>query len=242
MEDYGLGLALFDFLPVLLSVVGLFVLANFLATALPDARPLLLFGFALVAVGGFSKATWKLIWVLDHTNLVALDALLFICMAPGMVLLALHTAAASARWRGGTAALDPGQGSLFISVPLLAAAIVLAVARPEGRAWLFVLLYASALANMAMCVLLIRLSWGWSQRLTAGVFLLSMLLTLSLSWLARIAAGSLPLQWLAESINLLATGSFALAVWRLRAFHVAAGRETSAPTTLPNTSLANQPA
>ena len=47
-------------------------------------------------------------------------------------------------------------------------------------------------------------------------FLFSILVILSLSGLARISAGSAPLQWLAECLNLLAHGSFALAVWRLR--------------------------
>ena len=220
MEDYGLGLALFDYLPVLVSIVGLYVLARLLTSALPASRPLLLLGFALVALGGLSKASWKLIWVLTGTDLVVLDSLLFICMAPGMVLLAMHTAAAGNRWRDGTSAVNPGRNSHFVIVPVLAAAVVLAASR-EGRAWMFLLLYASALANIAMSVLLIRLSWEWEQRLTAALFALSVLLTVSLSFLARVAAGSLPLQWLAESINLFATGSFALAVWRLRSLHIA---------------------
>ncbi len=216
MQDYSLGLALFDYLPVLLSALGLYLLAGLLARALPTSHTVLLLGVALVIAGGLSKATWKLIWVLAQENLVVLDALLFVCMAPGMVLLALHTAAASARWRGSEAAAHPGRNSLAVGLPLLGAALVLAIAQPDGRAWFFLLLSASALANIAMSGLLIRLSWGWGQRLTAGVFLLSILLTLSLSWLARSSAGSAPLQWLAESLNLFATGSFALAVWLLR--------------------------
>ena len=223
MEDYSLGLALFDYLPVLLSAFGLYLLADLLAKALPASRTLLLLGFALVTIGGLSKATWKLIWVLTHENLVVLDSLLFICMAPGMVLLALHTAAASSRWRGSGAPTHPGRNSLAVIVPLLAVAAGLALARQDGRAWFFLLLSASALANIAMTALLIRLSLQWGQRLTAGVLLLSILLTLSLSWLARISAGSAPLQWLAENLNLFATGSFALAVWRLRRFALAAG-------------------
>ena len=218
MEDYSLGLALFDTLPVLVSAVGLYLLADLLARALPESRTLVLSGFALVIAGGLSKATWKLIWVLAQVNIVVLDALLFICMAPGMVLLALHTGAAGSRWRGGTAALHPGRNSLLLIAPLLVAAAYLATSQPDGRAWFFLLLGTSALANIIMSVLLIRLSWGWHQRLTAAVFLFSILLTMSLSWLARISAGSAPLQWLAEVLNLFATGSFAIAVWRLRPF------------------------
>ena len=218
MEDYSLGLALFDSLPVLVSAFGLYLLANLLARVLPASRAALLTGFALVIAGGLSKAAWKLIWVLTQVNVAVLDSLLFICMAPGMILLAVHTQAASSRWRGGTATLRPGRNSLLLIVPVLAAAAYLAISQPEGRAWFFLLLWSTALANIVMSILLIRLSWGWQQRLTAAVFLLSIVLTLSLSWLARISAGSAPLQWLAEVLNLFATGSFALAVWRLRPF------------------------
>ena len=218
MEDYSLGLALFDFLPVLVSACGLYLLADLLARALPESRALLLTGFALVIAGGLSKATWKLIWVLAQVNIAVLDALLFVCMAPGMILLALHTAAAGRRWRGGTVSVHPGRNGLMLIVPLLAAAAYLATSQPDGRAWFFVLLYASALANIVMSILLIRQSWAWDQRLTAAFFLASILLTLSLSGLARISTGSAPLQWLAEVLNLFATGCFALAVWRLRPF------------------------
>ena len=218
MEDYSLGLALFDYLPVLASAFGLYLLAGLLSRALPASRAALLAGFALVIAGGLSKATWKLVWVLTEVNIPVLDSLLFICMAPGMILLAMHTAAAGNRWRGAAAAAHPGRNSLILIVPLLAAAAYLATAQPDGRAWFFLLLGTAALANILMSALLVRLSWGWEQRLTAAVLLLSILLTLSLSGLARVSAGSLPLQWLAEALNLLATGSFALAVWRLRPF------------------------
>ena len=216
MEDYSLSLALFDYLPVLLSAVGLYLLINLLARALPESRTLLLLGFTLVIAGGLSKATWKLIWVLTQVDIAVLDSLLFICMAPGMVLLAMHTASAGVRWRVGTVSVHPGRNSLVVIVPVLAAAGALAASQTDGRAWFFLLLATSSLSNIVMTLLLVRLSWGWEQRLTAGIFLLSILLTFSLSWLARISAGSAPLQWLAESINLFATGSFALAVWRLR--------------------------
>lgn len=216
MENLGLGLALFDYLPVLVAALGYYLLADLLARPLPASRPLLLLGFALVALGGLCKATWKLILVLAGVDIGWLDSLLFICMAPGMVLLAMHTLSAGSHWRGGVALAKPGRASLLVIVPVLAVAAALAVSQSEGRAWFFVLLYSAALANLAMIILLIRLSWGWEQRLTATLFVLSALLTLSLSWLARFAADSLPLQWLAESVNLLATGSFAVAVWRLR--------------------------
>lgn len=215
MQDYSLGLALFDYLPVAMSALGLGLLAQLLSRALPGALGPLLVGAGLVVAGGLSKAAWKLIWVLTEQDIGVLDALLFICIAPGMILLACHAAAASKRWRNVAGAVHPGRNSLLLAAPLLAAA-GLAAAFAEGRAWFFVLLAAGATANIVLALLLIRLSWGWGQRSAAAFLLLSILLTLGLSALARVPEQTAALQWLEESINLIAQACFAFGVWRLR--------------------------
>lgn len=208
-------LALFDYLPVAVSALGLAWLAQLLGRALPASRGLLLVGAGLVVAGGLGKATWKLIWVLTGQDLSWLDASLFICMAPGMILLACHALAAVRRWRGGGARAHPGRASLLAALPVLAGA-GLAAGFGEGKAWFFLLLAAAALANIALVGALVRLSWGWGQGATGAIFLFSIALTLGLSALAPFSEGSAPLQWLAESLNLLAQGGFALGLWRLR--------------------------
>ena len=215
MQDYSLALALFDYLPVAMSALGLGLLAQLLSRALPEALGWLLVGAGLVVAGGLSKATWKLIWVLTGQDIEVLDALLFICIAPGMILLACHAAAASWRWRNAAAAVHPGHNSLLLATPLLVAA-GLAAAFAEGRAWFFVLLAAGATANIVLALMLVRLSWVWGRRSIGAFFLLSILLTLGLSALARIPEQTAALQWLEETINLVAQGCFALGVWRLR--------------------------
>ena len=210
-----MALALFDYLPVALSAAGLWLLAQLLAGALPSSRIWLLAGLGLIVAGGLSKATWKLIWVLARQDLALLDALLFVCVAPGMILLACHAVAAARRWRNGAAAAHPGRSGLTIAIAALAAAAAAASFAP-GRAWFFLLLAAATLANIVLAATLARLSWGWGQGATGGIFLFSLALTLCLGALARISAGSAPLQWLAECLNLLAQGAFALAAWRLR--------------------------
>ena len=215
MQDYSLALALFDYLPVAMSALGLGLLAQLLSRALPGALGWLLVGAGLVVAGGLSKATWKLIWVLTGQDVQVLDALLFICIAPGMILLACHAAAASWRWRNAVAAVHPGRNSLLLATPLLVAA-GLAAGFAEGRAWFFVLLAAGASANIVLALMLVRLSWVWGRRFVGAFFLLSILLTLGLSALARIPEQTAALQWLEETINLVAQGCFALGVWRLR--------------------------
>jgi hypothetical protein len=216
MQDYSLSLALFDYIPVLVSAFGLSLLASLNARELPGAKPALWAGVALVTAGGLSKASWKLTWVLSQVDIGLLSNLLFILMAPGMVLLAFHTAAASRSWRGVDARGNPMLASLAVILVTLAAAAWLSFSQPESKAWFFALLATASLANISMSGMLIRLSWGLNQRSTALIFLFSILAILALSGLSRISAGSAPLQWLAECLNFLAHGSFALAVWRLR--------------------------
>lgn len=214
MEDYSLALALFDYLPVALSLIGLLWVVRLLASVLPPARPALLAGLALVVLGGASKATWKLIWVLAGVDLAVLDNALFVCIAPGMALLACHAVAADHRWRGSTARLHPMRNSLLAAIGLLGAG-GLAAASFDSRAWFFVLLAGASLANLVLAIMLIRCSLRWRQGFTAAIFMVSLLITLSLGGLARFSAGSAPLQWLAEILNAFATGSFAWAAWRL---------------------------
>lgn len=210
VKDYSLSLALFDYIPVALSAIGLFMLAGLLARISPASRPWLLGAAALVTAGGLSKAGWKLSWVLTGADHAWADNLLFVLVAPGMILLGWHTAGARRVWRD----IRPGSPTrnAAIAIALLYAAALSA----EGRAWFFILLAGAALANVLMSGILIGWAWELDDRPSAGIFLFSILVVLSLGGLARVSAGSAPLQWLAECLNALAQGSFALAVWRLR--------------------------
>jgi hypothetical protein len=217
LEHYSLSLALFDYLPVLLSVAGLWLLAIAMGEAVPGARRPALLAVALVAAGGLSKATWKLTWVVSARDVGLLSDLLFILMAPGFILLACHLLQVQGYWLGGEPPANSGRATL--------AGIVIAVAalvgawfstRSSEGAWFFILLGAASLANIVVSGLLIRFSWGLAQRGTALLFLFSICLILALGNLSRFSAGSAPLQWLAEVLNTLAHGSFALAMWRLK--------------------------
>lgn len=224
MENYSLSLALFDFLPVALSILGLFWLARCMSEVLPDNRRILLAGVALVGAGGLSKASWKLIWVTTQTDVVLLNNLLFILMAPGFIILASHCHSARRCWLGGQRRNHETAVGVILSALLLGAAAM--IARGDGNAWFFTLLAGASISNILISSWMINLSWRKRQRATAGLFLLSITLILSLSGLSRISAGSAPLQWLAEILNTFAHGSFALAMWRLRPILIQAAANT----------------
>jgi len=218
MQDYSLALALFDYLPVVVSALGLYWLARLIGATdtIPAGPPLL--AVVLIIGGGLCKASWKLWWVLTGNDLVSLANMLFILMAPGMVLLAMYCHAAQRCWRGDSTIAHPGRITALVIALVYGASFTTSQLDPLGRGWFFLLLACASLANITISALLIRFAWLQQQTGTALIFAVSILLILSLSALARISAGSAPLQWLAEILNLLAHGTFALAVWRLQAF------------------------
>ena len=218
MEEYSLALALFDYLPVAVSALGLSWLALLVGGDERRMQSWCLFGVALVIAGGLSKASWKLLWVLTGEDITVLANLLFILMAPGMVLLATHCYRAQRLWRNEPhGPVAPWQAAMLIILPVYLAAGALYEGEAGSRAWFFILLGCASLANIAISGMLVRYTWSKRQHTTALLYLLSICLILGLSGLSRVSAGSAPLQWLAEALNLMAHGSFALATWRIRA-------------------------
>ena len=104
----------------------------------------------------------------------------------------------------------------MLVVVVLGGALGLAMAMPDSRAWFFLLLGTVSLCSITISIWLAIQAWRWQARLTAGLFLLSIVLTLSLSGLARVSPGVYALQWLAEIMNTAAHATTALALWRLR--------------------------
>jgi hypothetical protein len=218
LEDYSLSLALFDYIPVGLSALGLFMLATLIGQAGARSRPVCLLGALLIACGGLSKASWKLTWVLSGQDITPLSNLLFILMAPGFIILACHGFFARRYWLQGLPIPHRqanASAMLLIGLTVAATTFVLSQDR-EGRGWFFLLLATASLANIFLSANLIQLSWRLRQRGTALIFAFSITIIVCLGGLSRFSEGSAPLQWLAECLNVLAHGSFALAVWRLR--------------------------
>jgi hypothetical protein len=218
VENYSLGLALFDYLPVLLSVFGLYLLALAIGQTQPASRLPAMMGVCLIASGGLAKASWKLWWVLTQEDVAVLGNLLFILMAPGFLLLAIHCYSAQRVWLHRSAPAAARSNTIAATAIVLLALLASLRAIQGGNSWFFILLATASLANIAISSILIRQSWHCGQGATAALFALSISLIVSLGGLSRFSAGSAPLQWLAECLNTAAHGSFALAMWRLKPF------------------------
>lgn len=232
LVEYTIPMALEDFLPVLLSVIGLYFLSRMVSHMDKDSGRMAYLGTALVAVGGFSKALWKLIMALTIANnggslLLAEDAMkntagqvawldnnLFLFMAPGFTLLAFALWYGQKKMYGGQRPpnvwLVPG----IISLAAVGAAVFLGVSR-EGRAWFFVLLAVTTVANFAVSGLAIRQCRRQNLTALAGLFALNVFAILMLQGMARVPDQSIPLQWTQQIINTLSNGAFAFAAYKL---------------------------
>lgn len=214
-ETYSLAVALFDFLPVLVCATGLWLFARALARRSPGLAQVGLAAALLIPLGGLCKASWKLRLAMGFGPLEILENLLFLCLAPGFLLLAftMH--------RLRTRALTAPQTSLPMPLLLLALGLpwlgawVLAQALPQGRAWFFWLLALTTLANLALVIEGIRCC----RRTQAGLlpacsFALAFMVTLGLSGLARLPPTEAS-AWIQEGTNLLAQSLLAFGLWQL---------------------------
>lgn len=218
LDTYNLPLAIEDFVPVLLSSLGLLILSRMMWQADKNAGTFTTIGWILVTLGGFCKALWKLIMALSasQTDITFLDNSLFIFMAAGFTLFAWGI------WVGQQNLAQRPVSTKLWPVPIgiialfYTGAITTAVTQSD-RTWFFILLGLTTLANVVMAVLLINQAWRERMPTAAGLFLTNLLAVFVLQGLARVPDQTIALQWVEQGLNTLAQGAFALGAWKLSA-------------------------
>lgn len=213
LPAFGLDLALANFVPVLFTALGLLCIARLVRTlAQADAR-MALTGAALVVLGGFSKACWKLILALGGPELPWLANALFPLMAPGFTLLAF------ALWQAQRKTPLPRPALWLAALALVGFAYGVAVLRSLGlaieRGWFLPLLILASVANLTLTALLLREAWRRRALMLAPLFLANLAMVFALQHIARIEPKTLSLHWLEQSLTALGAGAFALGAWLL---------------------------
>lgn len=217
MTTYTLGLALEDFLPVILSTAGLYLIAQMIAQVDVRLGQMAQIGWLLVAVGGFLKATWKLTMALtsSQTNLAWFDKGMFLWMAVGFTCLAMAMWLAVGVMRGKERPLRPW---LFPAVPLLLTAFaIFSTGFPDLtiNTWRFILLGVMTIGNVALSIMLILQARRLGLPLAAWLFVANIVIVFILSGLARIPDQTIALQWGEQLLNTVSQGAFLYASWRL---------------------------
>jgi hypothetical protein len=173
------------------------------------------FAAGLVTLGGLTKAVWKLVIAATGNDLAGLDDLLFVFLGPGFTLLSWALWNAQLLLAGKAVPqkiwLRPFAVIALFGVGAVSAGIFV----PQARYWVYILLTLTTFANLAAGILLIRQARRQQLAVAAVLFLFNLIAIFALSGMARIPEQTIALQWVEESINVLAQGAFAFAAWQL---------------------------
>lgn len=219
LAEYTVFMALQDYMPVVLSSIGLFLLARMVARVDPRSGRLAYLGWLLVSLGGINKATWKLVMAAtaSQVNLEWLDNSLFLLMGPGFLAMGF------AIWYAQRLLQDkklPFFGSVYVVPGVLTAVIVglalaLGLANPASRVPFFILLGLTTVGNFVLGGLVIRQGWQMGSRIVMLLFGFNLAAILMLTYMARIEPQTIPLEWTAQITNTLSNAAFAYAAYQL---------------------------
>ena len=186
-------------------------LIKLVAREASPVRGLACYGAFLVLLGGFLKASWKLIWVTTAVNHQWMSDGLFWCLGPGFILLAGTGITLLKTGKGAT----PGVGARL--VPISLAVLAVAIAASGLASSKAVMLGSTVLGNLVLMISLIMISSRRRQYAASALLIVNVLLTFTLTGLARIPEQTAALQWVEEIMNLGAQGCYMAAViimWR----------------------------
>lgn len=202
-----LWLALEDFVPVVLSAAGLWVIAKLCRVADRRAGAWAFTAFVLITTGGITKPIYKTTLALSgsQVDLVILDDMLFWFLAPGFAFLGAGVTRALSIRRGNG---PKTARALFAAVAVVPVAALLAVLGSTG--WFFVLLAAATVCNIWAVVVLV--SWSRRRRspLAASFFVASLVVSLGLAGAAASLEQTIPVQWGEQLASTAGQGLFLL--------------------------------
>ena len=230
MQNYTLGLALFDYPPVIAAGFGLYLICRYCGILGRYDGNLLLLIPAIALTGGLLKATWKLIYALSNHNIAWLSEQLFFFLAVAYLLLATLVIRTTRSARNGVPLKQdwwhvPG----VLAILVIAAALYLK-ASSAASGWSILLLATLSIANLLFLLTLISHSIMRNNRIAAAAFFGNLVLSYALVGLARVQQTA-ELQWIEQGINLASNIFLATGAWLLL-------RDVqSQPTTANNTKV-----
>jgi len=215
MENYTLGLALFDYLPVIAAGFGLYLICKYCASLVNYTGHWIIAIPAIALAGGFLKATWKLTYALSGVDYRWMSEQLFFLLAASYLLMATLVLSSLKAGRKGFE-LEKN----WWYTPAIIAVIVLVTAQylklnTDGRTWSVMLLATLSLANLTMLLALIFHSIKKRIWIAGGAFAINLALTYVLVTLARIPEQTADLQWIEEFMNLGNNSVLAIGAWAL---------------------------
>ncbi|QBY04514.1 hypothetical protein E2K93_08980 [Thalassotalea sp. HSM 43] len=215
MYKYSVSLALFDYIPVILSATGLYFVVKTIASDSFKYSKLTAISACLIVASGLSKASWKLIIATSGVDIALLNNALFVLMTPGFILLTFCLWAFRRQFANNPVKQTAWRCPASIIMLFAIISVYLAFAFPEKRLWFLVLLLPLTLANCVFSFHAIRHSMKTGSAFAALLFLLNIVGIFVMSGLAQTGDQSEAMQWIEEMVNAATQGALALAGYLL---------------------------
>lgn len=212
-EGYTVPLALFDYIPVGLSIIAFYFLTKRIAILRPELATFARFAWFFTCTAGVLKASWKLLLTGGGMNFIWMSDQLFFLLFTGLTMMAMAVI-----WSKRAATDNMSKRWLMVLVPILliiAYALYMKFSNPDSRAWNYMLLGLSTVSNLVLSITLIMQAKKEGLILAGVLIALNLIAVFVLSGLGRIEVQTAALQWIEEGVNTFAQGSFLYGVWMM---------------------------
>ena len=197
MNDFSVGMALFDYLPVIFFGIGGVILLRDLYNKMSKgAFALFAAGVIDVFMAGFLKATWKLLYAGANIDISALNAMFFPVQSIGFLLAGI----------GIIAMLCHNQKER--GVKNCAVVPVVSITFPY---LVLVMVAGLGCLDAGLCILAKKLK----KPGVIAIFVLSFVFCLGMGYLSTKDFTEASMNWIAEFVNFFGQGLFLLGTWML---------------------------
>lgn len=213
---YSVPLALAGLLSLLLSAIGLFLIARMLKRKNEVIGELAFIGAALIVAGELIQAAWRLINAISGADYHWMTHAPVAMRAPGAVCLAW------ALWQGLRDNFKGGEmtaGRVWL-LPLSLNAGLLALTAASrvvlgGRAWFTILFTVAVVAGLAISLQLARCAIHHHLILAALLFMVNLVMSLALDHWVADGANAQATEWAKQISNTISQAAFAFAAFQL---------------------------
>ena len=196
--DFTVGMALFDYIPVIFFALGAIILLGDLYNKMSRvAFALFAAGVIDVIMAGFLKATWKLLYAGAQIDVSALNAMFFPVQSIGFLLAGIGIIMMLTKKQKGTKlnSVAPVVPVVSITFPYL----------------VLVMVAGLGLMDADLCILAKKLK----KPAVIAIFVLSFVCCLGMGYLSTKDFEKASMNWIAEGVNFCGQGLFLLGAWML---------------------------
>lgn len=195
MNDFSVGMALFDYIPVAFFAIGAIILLGDLYNKMSKAAfALFAAGVIDVAMAGALKATWKLLYAAEVGDVTALNAMFFPVQSIGFLLAGIGIILMLCKKGSGT--------KNFSVVPVVSITFPYLV---------LVMVAGLGCLDTGLCILAKKMK----KPGVIAIFAASFVCCLGMGYLSTKDFEQAAMNWIAEGVNFVGQGLFLLGVWML---------------------------